>query len=61
MRDERHRYIRYPDGAEEFYDHQTDPHEFENLATKPEATAVKERLSKWLPSDWAPTLGGRLG
>jgi len=60
-RDERYRYICYPDGSEELYDHQTDPHEFVNLADKPELAPVKQRFSKWIPQDWAKSLGGRLG
>jgi arylsulfatase A-like enzyme len=40
-RDERWRYIRYADGSEELYDHQNDPHEWTNLAAKPEHAAEK--------------------
>jgi arylsulfatase A-like enzyme len=32
LRTDRWRYIRYQDGSEELYDHQTDPHEWYNLA-----------------------------
>ncbi|MDF1740102.1 MAG: sulfatase [Verrucomicrobiales bacterium] len=32
LRTARHRYIRYADGSEELYDHDTDPDEFNNLA-----------------------------
>lgn len=57
LRDERFRYIRYADGAEELYDHKTDPHEHENLIAKtkdrPELKAVVERLSAWLPKEQA--------
>jgi arylsulfatase A-like enzyme len=60
-RDERYRYIRYPDGTEELYDHANDPHEFTNLASGPEFKSVKRRLSKWIPKKWAKSLGGRLG
>lgn len=31
VRSQRFRYIRYNDGSEEFYDHRTDPHEWDNL------------------------------
>jgi hypothetical protein len=31
VRSSRHRYIRYQDGNEELYDHESDPHEFTNL------------------------------
>ncbi|MHC4173200.1 MAG: sulfatase [Planctomycetota bacterium] len=60
-RDERYRYIQYPDGTEELYDHETDPHEFENLAHRPELEPVKQRLGKWIPKKWAQSLGGRMG
>ncbi len=60
-RDERYRYIRYPDGSEELYDHQTDPHEFANLANQAEMKAAKAKLAKWMPKTWAKSLGGRLG
>jgi arylsulfatase A-like enzyme len=59
VRDERYRYIRYRDGAEELYDHATDPHEFTNLAARPEARAIIERLTPRLPRTWAPSWGGR--
>lgn len=35
VRDQRWRYIRYADESEELYDHQTDPNEWNNLATEP--------------------------
>ena len=60
-RDERYRYIRYPDGTEELYDHQTDAGEHENLAGNPASRPVKERLKRWIPRKWATSLGGRLG
>jgi len=60
-RDERYRYIRYPDGTEELYDHQADPCEHENLAGNPTLNPVKERLARWIPGKWATSLGGRLG
>ena len=46
----RYRYIRYADGAEELYDHRTDPNEWHNLAGKPELTDVKQRLAAQLPA-----------
>ncbi len=60
-RDNRYRYIRYPDGTEELYDHEMDPHEHTNLANDPAMVAAKKRLAKWLPKTWAKSLGGRLG
>jgi len=59
VRDERYRYIRYRDGTEELYDHVTDPHEFTNLAQRPEAKAIIDRLAPRLPKAWAPSWGGR--
>ena len=49
VRSERWRYIRYHDGTEELYDHNVDPMEWTNLASKPESAAVKKELAKWLP------------
>lgn len=57
--DARYRYIRYRNGAEELYDHTTDPHEFTNLLppnTKPSPTLqpILTRLSQSLPTQNAP-------
>ncbi len=51
-RDERWRYIRYSDGSEELYDHQTDPHEWTNLAAKPEHAALKSTLAGFFPKEF---------
>jgi arylsulfatase A-like enzyme len=48
-RGQRYRYILHPNGAEQVYDHKTDPDEFTNLAAKPELDPVKKRLAKWFP------------
>ena len=61
IRDERYRYIRYPDGTEELYDHQNDTHEINNLALNPAYNAIKKPLAGWIPDTWAKSLGGRLG
>lgn len=50
VRSERYRYIRYADGSEELYDHQTDPLEWTNLAGREEMKAVKDDLARWLPT-----------
>ncbi|MEQ1827159.1 MAG: sulfatase [Pirellula sp.] len=50
IRSERYRYIRYADGSEEFYDHQSDPNEWYNLISKQEFASVVEEHRKWLPS-----------
>ena len=49
VRSERWRYIQYNDGGEELYDHQSDPHEWNNLAQSPAHKAVKDALARWLP------------
>ena len=45
VRTEQYRYIRYADGGEELYDHNSDPNEWENLAGKPELQSVKQKLA----------------
>ncbi len=52
--DDRWRYIRYSDGSEELYDHQSDPTEWRNLAAKPEHAAVKARLAGMVPKNPKP-------
>jgi len=55
--DDRYRYTRYADGSEELYDHQTDPHEFDNLISRaqsrPDLQAVIQRLSAHIPKNEA--------
>ena len=58
--DERYRYIRYADGGEELYDHQSDPNEWTNVADRPEMAAVKGRLARWLPKTDAPSLRDKI-
>jgi choline-sulfatase len=48
------RYIRYADGGEELYDEKADPHEWTNLASKPELAEVKAKLTKYLPEKNLP-------
>ncbi len=43
------RYIRYEDGGEELYDHETDPNEWTNLAKMSEYADVKVFMQKYLP------------
>jgi arylsulfatase A-like enzyme len=51
VRTEHWRYIRYPDGTEELYDHKVDPNEWENLAQDENYSDVRKRLvreaEKW--------------
>lgn len=58
VRSERWRYIHYADGSEELYDMQNDPHEWTNLAGKPEFAAVIEEHKKWLPTIDVPPAPG---
>ena len=53
VRDQRWRYIHYTDGSEELYDHQSDPNEWTNLASRPEHAATIARLRQALPTRWA--------
>jgi arylsulfatase A-like enzyme len=57
VRDERWRYIRYADGTEELYDHQNDPHEWDNVADHTANRGVKSRLARWLPLRDAKAFG----
>lgn len=54
IRSERYRYIRYIDGSEELYDHDSDPHEWTNVAASPDHAKAKRELAKWLPKKDAP-------
>jgi len=57
VRDQRWRYIRYADGSEELYDHETDPDEWRNLMATPLTPSqanVVERLRSHLPQANAP-------
>ena len=58
---ERYRYIIYPNGSEELYDHKSDPFEFENCAGQSEMQAIKDRLKKYRPEWFAKSFGGELG
>ncbi len=54
IRSEQFRYIRYEDGSEELYDHQSDPMEWKNLAGNPDFANTKTQLAKWLPKKNVP-------
>lgn len=48
VRSDRYRYIRYSDGSEELYDHETDPHEWHNLAKDPANQSIKQQHGQWI-------------
>ena len=54
VRSDRWRYIRYADGTEELYDHQSDPYEWNNLAADPRHQDVIAAHRRWLPASEAP-------
>jgi arylsulfatase A-like enzyme len=56
LRDERYRYTRYRNGAEELYDHASDPWEWTNLAADPRHAGAKARLARFLPKVNAPDI-----
>ncbi|TAN36777.1 MAG: choline-sulfatase [Verrucomicrobia bacterium] len=58
VRSLRWRYIRYADGAEELYDVQTDPHEWNNLAQEPQYADIIREHARWLPTVNAPLAPG---
>lgn len=60
VRDERYRYIRYPDGSEELYDHKSDPYELNNIAANNSLKGIKEKLRAHIPQTWTPNVRGRL-
>ena len=49
VRTDRWRLIRYEDGSEELYDHDSDPNEWTNLASDSGHASVKEELARHLP------------
>jgi arylsulfatase A-like enzyme len=58
VRSEHWRYIRYADGSQELYDHRSDPHEWNNLASQPQHQEVVREHAGWLPSTSAPPAPG---
>jgi arylsulfatase A-like enzyme len=58
VRSEQWRYIRYANGDEELYDESADPHEWTNLALKPQHSEMKKELAKHLPQTNHEELGG---
>jgi choline-sulfatase len=56
LRSTRWHYIRYGDGSEELYDHENAPHEWRNLAAKPENAEILNKMRKALPKKDAEPL-----
>lgn len=54
---ERYRLIQYPDDFTEFYDTETDPNEFTNLADDPAYAKRMAELKAFLPTNEAPNRG----
>lgn len=57
VRSPKWRYIRYKDGSEELYDHDSDPLEWTNLAKDAKFDAIKSELAKWFPKVNVPPGG----
>lgn len=51
-RSDRWRYIRYADGSEELYDHQSDPQEWTNVAADPSHASLKQELAAFFPKEF---------
>ncbi len=58
--DARYHYIRYANGSEELYDHQTDPREYHNLVKELGLKPIKEKLAASVPRDWVPHPGRKV-
>ena len=59
VRNERFRYISYPDGSEELYDHDSDQWELENLADDPDFVSIKTELARYKPDQMVEAVEGR--
>ncbi len=51
IRTERWRYIQYADGSEELYDHEQDPHEWNNLAQQDAYSGIMAKLKIHIPQE----------
>ncbi|MDQ3624241.1 MAG: hypothetical protein M3463_17425 [Verrucomicrobiota bacterium] len=58
VRTERYAYTEWPDGSAMLFDHEKDPHEFDNLASDPAHARAMEELKRLLPPEPA---GGKRG
>mgnify|MGYP001825561794 CR=1 FL=1 len=59
IRSERYRYIHYSDGTEEFYDHSSDPHEWNNLIKKKSLAKEIQKHRAAMPTKYHAVLGKR--
>lgn len=50
VKSDAYRYIQYEDGTEELYDHNTDPNEWTNQASKENLVEIKNNLKQQLPT-----------
>ena len=57
IKSERYRYIHYADGSEEFYDHDTDPHELANRINDTTLSKLINAHREHLPKDYHEILG----
>ncbi|MCO8121293.1 sulfatase [Stieleria sp. TO1_6] len=58
IRSARYRFIQYHDGSRELYDLENDPHEWTNLASRPEYKNVLAEHAAFLPTHQHPVLPG---
>ena len=56
VRSEQYRYIKYPDGKEELYDHNKDSYEHTNLAGKSNMKAIIAKLAKSVPTKFTKSI-----
>jgi len=50
------RFTQWHDGSTELYDHESDPHEWSNLASNPQHSAKRDELQKRLAAGWKSAL-----
>lgn len=58
VRSTRYRFIQYHDGSRELYDHQSDPHEWTNLAEQPQLASIITEHAAFVPKKQHPALPG---
>jgi uncharacterized sulfatase len=56
VRTERWRYTEWPDGTAELYDAEGDPHEYVNLASRPDRASTRAELKSLLKAGWQATV-----